>query len=156
MSHSQNQGRKRLGPIQQRGDTVVWSRDGRPTDVQRASQSMNEKGQGSRSPTACTQEDPRNRPRAGKSVPRSLRSSGRVGCMRALVGLERDRRTRGSSTRTQSASLIKLGRPLHNANGSTYEIFRAHTCASCPGRQAARIYSEARKCAQWLDTEGNA
>jgi len=97
-THSQNQSRKRFRSIQQRSDTVAGSLDGCPPDVQRASQQIPEEGQGRRSPTLRTHEDARNHPRAGKSCPNSLRPSCRTIWKRALVGSERDRQTRGSST----------------------------------------------------------
>jgi len=52
--------------------------DGRPSDVQRASQQMSEEDQGSRCSTAHTHEDARNHSRVSMSCPDSLVSSRRV------------------------------------------------------------------------------
>jgi len=83
---------------------MAGSLDGCPSDIPRASQPMNEEGQGSRSPTAHTYEDARNHSRESKSRPDSLHSSRHVIWKRALVGPERDRQTRGPSTHAQLAS----------------------------------------------------
>ena len=95
-THRKNQGSKRLRLIQQRSDTVAGSLDGRPPNVQRASQLVHEDGQGSRSPTAHIHQDARHRPSAGKSRPNSLRPSRRTIWNRALVGPESNRQTKRS------------------------------------------------------------
>jgi len=129
--------------------------DGRPPDVQRASQPVDKEGQGSRSPFAHTQEHTRNHLRASHRCPHSLRSSRRAIWKRGLVGPERDRQIRGSSTPAQSARYINPARPPHDANGCTYESIRAHTSARSPVRQAVTIHSEARKRVRRLPTKGS-
>ena len=69
---------------------MAGSLDGRPPDVQRASQPGHEEGQGSKSPIARTYENAHNHPSASKSCPDSLHSSRRTIWMRCLVGPERD------------------------------------------------------------------
>ena len=153
-THSQNHDRKRFLPIQQRGDMMAGSLDGRPPDVQRASQRMHEEGQCNRSTIARTHEDARNRPRPNTSCPDSQRSSHRAVRKHTLLEPARDHQTRGSSTPAQSACYINPVRPFHDTNGSTYERVRGHTCASSPGHQAATIHSKACKRVRRLKTEG--
>jgi hypothetical protein len=128
-THSQNQGRKRLRPIQPRGDMMAGSLHGRPADIQTTSRPVNEDGQGSRSPTARTHEDARNHPRASKSCPDRLRSSHHVKLKPALVGPVRDPQTKGTSTPAQSASWINSGRTPHDGIKRTDGRFRAPTRA---------------------------
>ena len=67
---------------------MTGSLDGRPPDVQTASQPMHEEGPRSRSPMARTHDDATNHPTASKSCADSLCSSRHVIWQRALVGPE--------------------------------------------------------------------
>jgi len=154
-THSKNESGRRLRPVQQRSDTVGGSMDGCPPNVQTASQPLHDEGQGSRSPTARTDGDARNRPRAGKGRSDSLRPSGCTIRQRIMVGPERDRQTRGSSTPPESAVQVNPGRSAHDATRSAHERFRTDTCASSPRLQAATIRGEARKCMRRLQTTGD-
>jgi hypothetical protein len=135
---------------------MAGSLNGRPSDVQRASQPMHDQGQGSTSPTAHAHEDAQNHSRASKSRSDSLRSSCRVVWKRALVGRERDLQMCGPSIPAPLASLINPVRPPHDANGHAYNRIRAHTCTSSSGLQAAPIHREARKRVRRLQTQGSA
>jgi len=127
--------------------------DGWPPNVQRASQLLHEEGQGSRSPTARTDEDARNRPREGKGRSDSLRPSGCTIRQQIMVGPEINRQTRGSSTPPESAGQVNPGRPAHDATRSAHERFRTDNCTSSPRRQAAMFWGEARMCMRRLEAK---
>jgi hypothetical protein len=120
------------------------SRVGQEHHIYRASQPLYEEGQGSRSPTARTDEDARNRPRAGKGRSNSSRPSGCTIRQRIMVGLERNRQTRGSSTPPESAGQVNPGRSAHDATRSAHERFMTDTYVRSPRLQAATIRGEAR------------
>jgi len=144
-THSKNQGGRRLLPVQQRSDMVAGSMDGCPPNFQRASQLLHEEGQGSRRPTARTDEDARNRPRAGMGRPCSLRLCCRTIRQRIIVRHGRNRQMRGSSTPPQSASQVNPGGPAHDSTWPAHKTLRTDTCASSPRLQAATICGEACK-----------
>jgi len=129
--------------------------DGCPPNIQRASQPLHEEGKGSRSPTARTDEDAQSRPRVGKGCSNSLRPNGRTIRQRIMVGPERDRQTRGSSTPPESAGQVNPGRSAHDATGSAHERFITDTSAISPLLQAGMIREEAPKRMRRLHATGD-
>jgi len=154
-THSKTQCRRQLHPVQQRSDTVAGCMDGCPLDIQRASQPLHEEGQDSRRPTASTDEDAQNRSRAGKGHSNSLRRSCCTIRQHIIVGPERDRQTRVSSTPPQSAGQVNPGRSAQDATRSAHERFRTDTCASSPRLRAATIRGKARKRMRILPAKGD-
>jgi len=145
-THSKKQGGRRLCPVQLQSNTVPGSMDGCPPNVQRASQPLHKEGQGSRRPTAHSDEDTLNRPGGSQSHSGSLHSSGYTRRQRIMVRPERNWQTRGCSTPPESAGQVNPVRPAHDTTRSAHERSRAETCARSPRLHAAKLRGEARKC----------
>ena len=134
---------------------VPGNMDGCPPNIQRASHPLHEQGQGSRRSTAHADEDAWNRPREGKSRSNSLCPRGCTIWKQIMVGPERNRQTRGSSTPSESAGQVNPWRSAHDATSSTDERFRTDTCASRDRLQAATISGKARKHMRRLPAKGD-
>jgi len=124
-TNSKDMSWKWVHTIQQRGDTLAGSVNGRTSNVQGAAQPMNQETQGSRGNTQNHYQDIRHCPREYNSCPSGMSPSSCTRWEWSLVVSQRSKQTRWFLTPPQLTSHIHPLRTAHNPMVCTYDKVRA-------------------------------